>query len=70
MTDQEIRRSLSFLYGKNLLFLKNDEIEKALMEIDLIESFNLKKNYPGKIKIKIFEKKPIAILQDKKRNFT
>ena len=54
LTDQEIRRSLSFLYGKNLLFLKNDEIEKALMEIDLIESFNLKKNYPGKIKIKNF----------------
>lgn len=69
LTDQEIRRSLSFLYGKNLLFLKNDEIEKALMEIDLIESFNLKKNYPGKIKIKIFEKKPIAILQDKKKKF-
>ena len=47
-------------------FLKNDEIEKALMQNRLIESFNVKKKYPGTIKIKIFEKKPIAILQDKK----
>jgi len=69
LSDQEIRKSLSSIYGKNLIFLKNEEIEKSLMQIDLIESFNVKKKYPDTIKIKIFEKKPIAILQDKKEKF-
>ncbi len=37
-----------------------------MKEIELIESFEIKKIYPNKIKIKVFEKKPIAILQNKK----
>ena len=69
LSDQEIRKSLSAIYGKNLIFLKNKEIEKSLMKKDWIESFNVKKKYPNTIKIKIFEKKPIAILQDKKAKF-
>ena len=31
--------------------------------------FNIKKKYPNALKIKIFEKKPIAILQNKKKKF-
>ena len=54
LSDQEIRKSLSAIYGKNLIFLKNKEIEKSLMQNDWIESFNVKKKYPNTIKIKIF----------------
>ena len=48
------------------LKIKSKELEKRLIEIDLIESFEIKKIFPDKIKIKIFEKKPIAIIQNKK----
>ena len=39
------------------------------MQNDFIESYNIKKKYPHTLKIKIFEKKPIAILIDKKNKF-
>ena len=45
--------------------MRTNEIESKLVEIDLIESFELKKIYPNKIILKIFEKKPVAILQNK-----
>ena len=63
----EIRKSLNSIYNKNLLFLKNSEIEAKLKENSFIESFNIKKIYPNTLKIKIFEKKPIAILIHKKK---
>ena len=37
--------------------------------MDFIESFEIKKIYPNKLKIKIYENKPIAILQLKKERF-
>ena len=35
-------------------------------EIDFIDSFKIKKIYPNEIRIKVFEKTPIVILQNKK----
>lgn len=66
ITDIQIKNNLAFLYETNLFFLNTNEIETKLKEIDLIKSFIIKKIYPKKIKIIIFEKKPIAILQNKK----
>ena len=57
------------IYDKNLIFLKNSEIKKLLMQNSFVESFNIKKKYPNSLKIEIFEKKPIAILIDKKGKF-
>mgnify|MGYP001283353267 FL=1 len=62
---KEVKEKLSFLLETNLFFLRTNEIESKLGEIDLIESFELKKIYPNKIILKIFEKKPVAILQNK-----
>ena len=42
---------------------------KNIKEKSFIESFEIKKIYPNKLKIKIFEKKPIAIYNIKKKNF-
>lgn len=63
---KEIENKLFFLYEKNLFFLKTLDIETKLKEINFIESFEIKKIYPNIIKIKISEKKPIAVLQNKK----
>ena len=63
----EIKNQLKFLYKTNLFTLQTKEIELNLKNIDFIESFEIKKIFPNKIKIKIFEKKPIAIIQNKKK---
>ena len=63
---KEIENKLFFLYEKNLFFLKTLDIETKLKEFNFIESFKIKKIYPNIIKIKISEKKPIAVIQNKK----
>ena len=69
LKDKDIKNLLISFYNKNLVFLKNNEVKKALMQNSLIESFIIKKKYPNTLKLKIFEKKPIAVLFDKKNKF-
>ena len=65
----ELKNATDFLYDNNLFLLQNKSIEKELTKISFIESFEIKKIYPNQVKIKIFEKKPIVILQDKKDKY-
>ena len=67
--EEEIKKLLILIYNKNLIFLKNKEIEQKLMKIGYIESFYIKKKYPNTLEIKIIEKKPIAILFFNKKKF-
>lgn len=67
--EKDLKNSLEPIFNKSLLFLESREIEKILIKHNLIESFKIKKKYPNTLKIKIFEKKPIAILINKKRKF-
>ena len=69
LKEKELKKLLSQIYDKNLIFLSNNEIEKSLMKNNFIESFKIKKIYPNTLKIKIYEKKPIAILFKKKKKF-
>ena len=69
LKDEEIRKLLIPIYEKNLIFLSNNEVKKLVIQNSLIESFIIKKKYPNKLKIKIFEKKPIAILLNKQKKF-
>jgi len=72
LDEQMIKKKLSFLYRTNIFLLNTDKIASELKEIDFINSFEIKKLYPDKIKIKVFEKKPIAVIQNKqvKKYFT
>ncbi|MDC3233291.1 FtsQ-type POTRA domain-containing protein [Pelagibacteraceae bacterium] len=63
----KIKKKLIFLYDKNLFFLNNKTIQEKLKNEDFIESFSAKKIYPNTLKLMIKEKKPIAILQNKKK---
>lgn len=65
VSNEKIEKKLSFLFKTNFFLLRTDKIETALKEINFIESFKLKRIYPDKIKIEIFEKRPIAIIQNK-----
>ena len=49
--------------------MRSSNITNILTKNSFIESFEIKKIYPSKIKIKVFERKPIAILQNKKEKF-
>ena len=59
-------KKLAFLYEANIFLINTHNINSKIGEIDFIESFEFKKIYPNKIKIKIYERRPIAILQNKK----
>ena len=63
----KIKDKLSYLYEKNLFFLRLNPIKTKLNQIDFINSFEIKKIYPNTIKIKVFEEEPIAIIQNKKK---
>ena len=65
----KIKEKLSFLYKENLFFLNTEDIETNLKSETFIESFSIKKIYPNTLKLIIVEKKPIAILQNKKKKF-
>ena len=69
LKEKDIKELLTPIYNKNLILLNNAEIEKAMKQNSFIESFIIKKKYPNTLKIKIFEKKPIAILIYGKKKF-
>lgn len=60
---------LSYLEGKNLLFINEEELKSTILRFDFISSFELKKILPDTLKIKVFEKKPIAIFIKEKKKF-
>lgn len=64
---EKIIDKLNFLYKTNLFLLNTSSIEDKLSEIEFIESFEVKKIYPDSIQVTIYEKEPIAILQNKKQ---
>ena len=68
--EKQLKKELSIIYNQNILLLKPNQVSKILNKNNFIDSFTIKKKYPNILLIKIFEKKPIAIIQNKKINFT
>ena len=66
---RDIKKNLAHLYEKNIFIIDYQNILNILKKNTFIESFEIKKIYPNKIIIKIYEKKPIAILEYKKQKF-
>ena len=62
INENDILKKLKDVYGKNIIFLKKDFIEKPLLTVDFLEKIEVKKKYPNTIIIKIHETKPIGIL--------
>jgi len=65
----ELIEDLSFLYNKSMIFLNSYEIKKKIEKKSFIKRLEVKKIYPNKLIIRIFEKEPIAILIDKNKKF-
>ena len=58
----KIYNELSHLFYKNILFLPKKEIQKIISKHNIIEEYNIKKNYPSTINIKIKPTKYVARL--------
>ena len=69
LKDKDIKNLLIQFYNKNLIFLDNNKVKEALMQNNFIDSFKIKKKYPSTLEVKIFEKKPIAILVTQNKKF-
>ena len=69
LEEEYIKKNLAFIYKSNLIFLNNTQIEEKIKKMDFVESFEIKKIYPDKIKITVYEKKPIAVLQHKREKY-
>ena len=62
LSERELLKILSFLYEKEIFFLKTKDIEKKLKQNSFIKGFKIKKIYPNKIIVYVIEKDPIAII--------
>ena len=62
--EQELIKDIFFLYDKNIIFLNSNELKKKIKKENFIKKLEIKKVYPNKLVIKVFEKEPIAILID------
>ena len=66
----KLKNYLYYLYeGKDLVNFNKNELNLVTKKFDLIESIKVKKIYPNKLIFTIFEKKPIAVLFEKKDKF-
>ena len=65
LEDRELIKVFSFLYNKNLIFLISFELKKRIDKKSFIKKLEIKKIFPDKLVIKVFEKEPIAIIIDK-----
>lgn len=57
------------LIGSNLFILDQNKIKKLLGDIKLIDYIELKKVYPSRLEVVVYEKKIIAIINYKKNKF-
>jgi len=65
----EVEENLKEIYGKNIIFINRENIEKPLKSINFLDKIEVKKKYPNTIIIKIYETKPIALLFKKDKKY-
>ena len=65
----DINEKLTKIYGRNILFIKANEIKIPLESINFLQKVEVKKKYPNTIIIKVHETKPIAILFKKDEQY-
>jgi len=66
---KEINQRLNHMYGKNILFIKKEDVQNPLKDINFLEKVEVKKKYPNTLIIDLFESKPIAILNKKDKKY-
>lgn len=72
ISKDSLRINLNRFYGKNMLFIDEDELKTELLKHNLISSIELEKAYPSTIHVIIEERKAVAWIEnnDKKLIFS
>ena len=65
----KVTNDLNSLLFQNILFINKDKVKKILLENNLIELFEVKKNYPNSVQIDLQKTKFIAITINNNHNF-
>ena len=65
----KIIKNLNNILNKNIFLIREKEIKDPLKKINFLEKVDVKKIYPNKILIKVYETKPLAILLKNKKKF-
>jgi cell division protein FtsQ len=65
----ELRANINKFYGKNLLFLNENELKTSLLEHNLISSVQIEKSFPSKIHVVIEERRAVAWLKNNNKKF-
>ncbi|MGM0499523.1 MAG: cell division protein FtsQ/DivIB [Bacillota bacterium] len=65
----ELRANINKFYGKNLLFLNENELKNSLLEHNLISSVQIEKSFPSKIHVVIEERRAVAWLKNNNKKF-
>ncbi|RCW62061.1 MULTISPECIES: cell division protein FtsQ/DivIB [Halanaerobium] len=60
----ELRTNINKFYGKNLLFLNEEELKKSLLKHNLISSVRIEKSFPSTVHVVIEERTAIAWLKN------
>ena len=61
---KEISKSLKYLYNKNIFLINSKDISSILDNFNTIGKYNIRKNYPSIIRIKIKETDILAYFID------
>ena len=64
MNKDELRSNINKFYGKNLLFLNEEELKKVLLKHNLISSVQIEKSFPSTVHVVIEERKAVAWLEN------
>ena len=64
-----IKEKLNNIYDKNIFLVKKENIEEPLKNIIFLDKIEVRKSYPNKIIIKVFETTPVAILYENKTKY-
>jgi cell division protein FtsQ len=67
--EEEIKKRLSYIEGKNIINLKKREIRNSLLGINFLKDIEVKKKYPNTIFIKVKETIPLAIIIKKEKKY-
>ena len=65
----KVTNDLNSLLFQNIFFINKDKVKKILLENNLIELFEVKKNYPNSVQIDLQKTKFIAITINNNHNF-
>ena len=62
VSKDNILRELDHLYEKNIFFIKRKDMVESLKNVNFLKKIEVKKKYPDRLIIKLFESKPLALL--------